>query len=104
MKGLQDGLTNPWSRLLPVWATSCGRELLRAKASLQRILVAEVHERLKDLDSCREARDYLSFFLISHSANGTIEIGDDLSTHFVSQLQYLIVRNEALTDRYVMLS
>jgi hypothetical protein len=90
MKGLQDGLTNPWFRLLPVWATACGRRLLRSKASLQRMLEAEVQDRLRDLDSCREARDYLSFFLLSQSSKGTIESENDLSTHFVSQLQFFL--------------
>jgi hypothetical protein len=101
MKGLQDGLTNPWARLLPIWATSCGRRLLRSKASLQRMLEAEVQDRLKDLDSCREARDYLSFFLLSQSSKGNIESENDLSTHFVSQLQFFFGYD--LTRRYVML-
>ena len=84
MRGLQQGLTSPWSRLLPLWATPAGRGILRARSSLQDLLTAEVQDRLNDLDNCRESEDYLSFMLVSNGDKGSVGTDSELTAHFVS--------------------
>lgn len=101
MQVLHEGLTNPWSRLLPLWASPSGRGIDRAQRSLQRLLAAEVQDRLKDLNACGEARDYLSFLLVSNSAKGFVESDNDLAAHFVCHLRFLMCVRKGTDTNFV---
>jgi sterol 14-demethylase len=104
MKALQEGLMNPCSRIFPLWASPSGRGILRAQASLQRMLMAEVQVRLKDWDACREAKDYLSFLLVSNGEKGFVETDSELAAHFVSLMLPTIPVNKVLTNSFAALS
>lgn len=103
MKALQEGLMNPMSRLLPLWASPSGRGMLEAQASLQSLLMAEAQDRLKDLDSYREATDYLSFLLVSNNAKGFEESDSELAAHFVCLVRSSRAVEEKLTRYFCAL-
>ncbi|KAJ9114769.1 hypothetical protein QFC22_005645 [Naganishia vaughanmartiniae] len=66
-------LLNPCSRVLPWWASPSGIALKRGSRRLTEIINAEVAERLQDLDTCREASDYLSGLIIANDTEGYSE-------------------------------
>ncbi|KAJ9096742.1 hypothetical protein QFC21_005012 [Naganishia friedmannii] len=76
---MKPALMNPLSRMVPWWASPSGRALKKGSRRMKGIIEAEVVERLRDLDACREGKDYLSSLIIANQTEGYVE---DYTEHF----------------------
>lgn len=84
VESFQQDLLSPWVRLLPKWASPSGRRLIAAQAQLSRLMFPEVQARLKNIDLCEEADDYLSFLLVSNLESGVQQSEREYVVQFVS--------------------
>jgi hypothetical protein len=80
---MKPALMDPLARLLPWWASPSGRALKKGSERLRALIGVEVAERVKDVETCREAKDYLSCLIVANQADGYVE---DYTEHFVSRL------------------
>ncbi|KAJ9106832.1 hypothetical protein QFC19_002960 [Naganishia cerealis] len=76
------GLVNPWSRLMPLWASQSGRSMQKAAKTIKEIIDAEVTQRLRNLDEGREAGDYLTGLIASNEAEGYVNYHEQFLTYF----------------------
>lgn len=84
----QEELLSPWPKLLPKWASPSGRRLNASQAGLTNLIAAEIRERLKDVDACREADDYLSFLLVTNHEAGVQDSDHEYAVQFVSRVSH----------------
>ncbi|KAJ9101097.1 hypothetical protein QFC21_003315 [Naganishia friedmannii] len=64
VRSFERAFVQPLTRVLPLWATPSGRELLRAYRRLKQVIEAEVNMRMKDLDHWKkEGDDYMTYLL-----------------------------------------
>jgi sterol 14-demethylase len=63
IRSFERAFVQPWTRVLPLWASPSGRELSRAYKRLKQVIEAEVHMRMKDLDYWKNEGDYMSYLL-----------------------------------------
>ncbi|KAJ9121912.1 hypothetical protein QFC24_004494 [Naganishia onofrii] len=82
---MKPALMDPLARLVPWWASPSGRALKRGSERLRALIGVEVAERVKDVEMCREAKDYLSCLIVANQAEGYVE---DYTEHFMT---YIIV-------------